>query len=339
MIRALLSVGLLAGLAGLVLLLPSRPAGSTGAVLADGRHTKLTPAGCCPVARWLPDGRAVSFYHRPADGPAGLWSVDESGALTYRWPRFGHLSADGRTLAVPVGDVTLVERLDGSLGLTLANGGVETLPAPDGQAVAYLARERAGGRTHDALDQVVVAPLDGGPPRSLLRLARADYLVWFSDSRRLAVFGWRPDGTSPGLWVIDSVAGTAEQVVAANFLTAIAPSPDGQWIAYLATLQPVPGDNGVWLTRPDGSDRRRLPHERAFQWAADSTALLLLMPAPGGKEIHRLELATEARTTLVGREQVDFDVEADAWSVAPDGQSIVYRSSRDRALWRLSLAP
>jgi Tol biopolymer transport system component len=281
----------------------------------------------------------VLFYSKPADGPAGAWTVDLSGNLAPFWPRFGYTAAGDSLTVSADGDVTRVERLDGSLSLTLANGGVETLPSPDGRQVAYLDRLRPGGRTGDSLERVIVAALDGGAPRGLLDVARADYLRWFPDGRRLAVFGWRPDGTSPGLWVIETDSGNVAQVVAANFLTAIEVSPDGQWLAYLATLQPNPDDNGVWVVRPDGGERRRLPHARAFRWAADSQALLALTPAPGGKEIHRIDLATGARAVLVGRDQVDFDVDADDWSVAPDGRHLLYRSARDRALWALRLGP
>jgi hypothetical protein len=235
------------------------------------------------------------------------------------------------------GTTTWVERLDGSLTLSLTNGGVETWPAPNGQSVAYLERVRAGGRTADSLERVVVDRLDGHGPRELVELARADWLRWLPDSRRLVVFGWRPEGRSPGLWIIEIDSGSVSQIVAANFLTAIEVSPDGQWIGYLATLQPTAAENGVWLVRPDGSDRRQLPHERAFRWAADSQALLALMPAPGGKELHRIDIASGARSLLIGRDQVDFDVDADDWSVAPDGHALLFRSSRDRGLWTLRL--
>lgn len=300
---------------------------------------RLTPPGCCPAARWAADGRRVIFYARPEAGPAGAWTADLTGTLAPLWPRFGYTAAGDTLLVSAAGEATRVERLDGSLDLMLANGGVETLPAPDGSRVAYLARLRPGGRTGDSQERVTVAALDGSPPRGLLDLARADYLRWFPDSRRLAVFGWRPEGVAPGLWVVDSDSGAASQIVAANFLAAIEVAPDGQWLAYLATLQPNPNDNGLWVVRPDGSERRRLEHARAARWAADSQALLALVPVPGGKEVHRLDLATGARSVLVGRDQVDFDVEADDWSVSPDGRYLLYRSSRDRALWVLQVAP
>lgn len=326
-------LGLAGGLvvAGLAALM-GRPA-----VVQGTTPLALTPAGCCPAARWLPDSRQIVFYHRPADGPAGAWVVEEGGTPRPHWPRFGHISADGSLIVSSESGATLVERLDGSSSQTLDNGGIETLPAPDGQAVAYLRTLVRGGRTNDSQERVVVARLDGSPAQGLLDLARADYLSWFPDSRRLVVFGWRPEGTSPGLWVIDSVSGQAQQIVAANFLTAIAVSPNGEWIGYLATLQPTREESGVWIVRPDGSDRRRLPHERAFRWASDSQSLLALMPAPGGKEIHRIEIATGQRSVVIGRDQADFDVEADDWSIAPDGHAIVYRSSRDRGLWLLPL--
>lgn len=299
----------------------------------------LTPAECCAGARWTADSRRVTFYRRPPIGPAGAWATDLTGSLSPLWPRFGYISANDALIVSAEGETTRLERFDGSVDRTITNGGVETLPSPDGSQVAYFAWIQAGGRTSDAVARVIVVPVDGSWPRGLNDLARPDYLRWLPDSRRLVAFGWQPDGTSPGLWVIDGFTGAAQQIVSANYLTAVEPSPDGAWIAYLATLQPNPDDNGLWVVRPDGSERRRLPHARAARWAADSQALLALMPAPGGKEIHRIDLATGWRSVLVSREQVDFDVEADDWLVAPDGRHIVYRSPRDRALWALRIVP
>jgi Tol biopolymer transport system component len=300
----------------------------------------LTPPGCCPFSRWSADGTRVFFYYQPENETAGLWSVDLSGQMAFLQPRMGLLSANEQVLVSRIeGNHTLVERLDGGASLTLPNGGIETLPSPDGRLVAYFHRVRGGGRNSDSLEHLMVAPLDGGAPDSLVQLARSDYLRWFPDSRRLLVFGWQPDSTRPGLWVAEVDTGVVRQIMVANYLSMPSVSPDTQWIAYLAGLQPDPADSGVWVVRPDGSDRRRLPVERAVQWAPDSQAVLALMPTPGGKEIHRLDLATGSQTVLVSHGQLDFDVEADDWSVAPDGRHILYRSARDRALWVIQLAP
>ena len=298
----------------------------------------LTPPGCCPVAQWSADSERVFFYYRPENGPAGLWSVTLSGEMAFVRSRFGYLSADERVLVSQApNNNMLIERLDSGASRYLPNGAVQTLPSSDGRLVAYFNRLRGAGRDGDSLEDITIAPVDSGEPVALLRLSRSDHLTWFPDGKRLLVFGWRVDGTSPGLWTIDIDTGAAAQIVAMNFLQGVTISPDGQWIAFLATLQSDPAANGMWIVRPDGSGRRRVPLDRAARWAADSKALLTLAPAGGGKEIHRLDLVTGARTVLASRDQVDFDVEANAWFVSPDGRHILYRSSRDRALWALQL--
>ena len=299
---------------------------------------RITPPGCCSGARWAADSARVLFYHRPDDAPVGLWSADTSGTLTYLQPNFGHLSADNSIIVSRNGGITLIEALDGSGSRPLHNDGVNTLPAPDGRHVAYLARLGMMGR-NDPQHRLMVAAVDGGEPITLLDLARADHLYWLPDSQRLVVFGWRPEGTSPGLWTVDISTGASKQIVQANYLTAVEVAPDGGWIAYLATLQPNAGDNGLWIVRPDGSERRHTGFSRAARWAADSQALLAMVPSGGGKELRRIELDGGAQTVIVGRAHADIDIEADDWSVAPDGRLIVYRSPRDRALWLLQIAP
>ena len=268
----LTSLFALALLVGAPMLLLARPSGmpiSDASTIDASRIThhasriapetwRLTPSGCCPGGRWAADGQRAIFYSKPADGPAGAWTADLAGNLAPFWPRFGYTAAGNSLIISAASDVTRVERLDGSLNLTLANGGVETLPT-DGRQVAYLDRLRAGGRTGNSLERVTVAALDGGPPRGLLDVARADYLRWFPDGRRLAVFGWRPDGTSPRPLGGRNGHRQRRPDRRRQLPDRDRGRADGQWLAYLAMLQPNPDDNGVWVVRPDGGERRRLP--------------------------------------------------------------------------------
>jgi Tol biopolymer transport system component len=64
------------------------------------------------------------------------------------------------------------------------------------------------------------------------------------------------ESTRAVIAVIDADGGHRRVLTPSGFQGQPAWSPDGRWIAF--ERDAAPGDNGVWLMRPDGSQRRRL---------------------------------------------------------------------------------
>ena len=104
-------------------------------------------------------------------------------------------------------------------------------------------------------DDIFVAPVRGGRPRRLTRTPNLSEgrPSWSPDGRKIAftcgqknedVFSIHANGTNMRRLTTNGASDNYP-----------AWSPDGEWIAYVAYTGE---ENGVWIMRSDGTDRRRL---------------------------------------------------------------------------------
>ncbi|MFN8512169.1 MAG: hypothetical protein U0232_22400 [Thermomicrobiales bacterium] len=112
-------------------------------------------------------------------------------------------------------------------------------------------------------------------------------------------------------------------------------SPDGRQIAYTATLQEDPDNNGLWLIDASGGNRRKLPFTGGYRWSPDNAALYYvpLTPNQPTDELWRYLLADGSRAPVVSASQIPFQIAQDQWELALTGDAITYRSATDGAIW------
>jgi len=153
------------------------------------------------------------------------------------------------------------------------------------------------------------------------------------------VSGRRADKDDPSLWAFDLRDRTLIELVRSKRLTGILPSPDGTWVAYVAMWNADSNQNGVWVTRSDGSAQRRLDLVGSYRWTQDNR--LLAMPArASAADSHQLwEIIpdTGAARRLLDPAAVPFRVSNGDWDASPDGRQIVFVSADDKGLWHLSV--
>jgi len=314
---------------------------------AAPRDVKLTHDGCCPLPQWLPDSSGVYYYGNPSagDGRRGTWRVPREGGPPQALSALaGGFSRDLSLVAYLENGVAHLARPDGTPVGALGTAGARPHLAPTNDRVAWFVPAPGVPIVSVSLDPpvlVAVARPEGAEARTLPAVFISETLQWFPDGRRLLVQGRDSRAEHPGLWVLDTTTGTATLILERPWLEMPLISPDGQRIAYTATLQPDPAANGVWLVNADGSDPRRLPLTGGYRWTPDSAALLHL-PAPTDRptdELWRYTLATGAHIPLVTADQPPFAVAQDEWEIAPDGTAIAYRSATDGAIHTLRFAP
>jgi Tol biopolymer transport system component len=118
-------------------------------------------------------------------------------------------------------------------------------------------------------------------------------------------------------------------------------SPDGQWLAYFVTLGDEAAENGLWLVRTDGTERRQLDRELfgSYQWR-DAHRLLILpfQPAATWHELWEYDLRTGQARRLTDPDVTPFKVANGDWQVSPDGRHVAFVASQDRNIWVLTLA-
>jgi hypothetical protein len=291
-------------------------------------------ARCCGIFSWI-DPQHLLVFDSPVSGAAGAWVVDvASGSRQFISPNFGIPSSTG-LIAFPDRSAgqTEIRRLDGSLVSTIKNGGVLTWISPDGKHVAWL--EDLGVKQVSSLVPRTVrlwsAGVDGSHAKPLLEF-EASAMLWLPDSQHIVALGRTPDGGRPGIWVVDTMAGTNSVVVEGSFLQALRLSTDGSRMAYLETLSGNNSQNGVWIANTNGTDKIHVRETGSFRWAGDASHLwfLELAPRDGGNDT--LVQVDVADDSLVERVDLGGRVLNDQWEVSPDGSAVAYWSEADQTV-------
>ncbi|HEU5315906.1 MAG TPA: M23 family metallopeptidase [Chloroflexota bacterium] len=317
---------------------------------------KLGPGGVAqPV--WNSDGSGILFYDQPAAGQGGTWSVDvASGRVTRERAEWGYHWARATLLATPQARTrdTAVLHIPSGKRWTLPTSGATTF-SYDGTVVAY----SSGGTVVAGADNQgarrVTLPTggnpvawalgtDGWPNARLLLSGRANVRL---DDGPVATPTPETGPTGPGtdlaIWAADvregrrGGAAQAQQLARSKRLVGVLPSPDGTWMAHVAMWNPSGDDNGLFVTRTDGSVRRRLPVMGSYRWAADNRLLVIPLRAAFGDSHELWELRPEsgALKRLTDPAVAPFRVANFDWDVSPDGTQIVYVSAEDRGYWTL----
>lgn len=229
--------------------------GSNRRRLAEAADARIAPV-------WAPDGSAVAFVRSTEVGPSlAQAGVDGSymalvvgGALGF-YP-IGY-APDGRsfyyaqvtTAGTDFGAVSLLEggaRLFAHASDYIAR---DWRLSPDGQHIAYLAPQVAGGRVHY---QAFVVAVAGGAPTAVVPQASADDHLgpaWHPNGHELTV-GRASAGDNAALEMVRAATGEGVQTLAGpqrGFDVPVAWSPDGGYLA----VRTLDGDS----TRNPGRER------------------------------------------------------------------------------------
>lgn len=310
--------------------------------------TKITDGGCCRNPVWHPDGARVLYTDAaPNQQLAATWSVpaDGGGAPTVFFPSAATISPDGGRIAFPdiAARVTRVQEFGKQSVATISNNAAYVWFSTDGRQVAWL--ERAPGAQPssnvDRLVRVWVANADGSNARSRGSVVRAADLIWFPDGQRLLFTGRDMDGGNPGIYVLDINAGSLTRIASAFSPRGVRLSPDGARIVYLAALEEMPEESGLFMMRSDGSEKRKLPLVGGFRWSPDGRSLVMLpiQTDNGPDQLVRIDVTSLATTPLTDRAALPFRVAQDEWQLAPDGTRIVFNALADANLYVLRFAP
>lgn len=164
--------------------------------------------------------------------------------------------------------------------------------------------------------------------RQLGKFREVTNLQWLPDDTRV-IFGGRDLANQRfGVWVVDTVSGTATQVENAKGVRDVQLSPDGSHITYYVAYQPDAAANGLWLSKSDGSERKKLPFVGTYAWVPDSSGLVyspVTAANAQGAALWRYGLADSATTRLTDPAKTPLNFTEEPWQLAPDGKRIAYR--------------
>jgi murein DD-endopeptidase MepM/ murein hydrolase activator NlpD len=306
------------------------------------------------------DGSKVLYYDQPAPNQGGTWSIDPTAPEPRRErPLWGFLESRDTLLATPrpARRDTYVVHLPSGREWTLPTVNTTVFSA-DGTVVAYTAsgigqpggppagpgQGFVGRAPPFAPTAITVAGADGQNARRIQLPINGSVVDWLPapdgpNNARLLLTGRRAEPDDPSLWAYDLRDGGMLELARSKRLTGLMASPDGTWVAHVAMWNPDPGDNGLWLTRADGSQRRRVALVGSYRWTADNR--LLVVPArtraDDGHQIWEVQPASGAARRLIDPQQLRLRIANHDWDVTPDGQQVVFVSADDKSLWHLTL--
>jgi TolB protein len=324
-----------------------------GAVLDRTRRTRQRPAWAS-LERWLP----MELTWRTAAVPRWGWLLVSLALLI---AMLALAAAVGSRFAVTGGSINgllAFESSNGDIYLAEPDGSrvrpFVTGPAkqfgpvwsPDGSMLAYF--EEADGSTEAVpLATVHVVSADGTGDKvlgggrtvtSTLVDTTSPYvftiygLAWSPDSRTVGYTQIEPRaGSKPHIEMVD-IDGSDPRTLEVD-IEAWDPawSPDGAWLAFKGRSNPDNLSQGVWVSRPDGTEVRRVTTTpqadsdgRGFaftapRWSPDGRTLLYYCCQGGQHDIWVAELdgSNERRITT--------DMADEYWpSWSPDGERIAY---------------
>jgi hypothetical protein len=312
-----------------------------------GLLRQLTLDACCAGAWWAPDGQSLRFIDRPPDSPqAAIYAqpIWPPGSLPAVLHEVGGEGGDGRRyVARPQGAVSVVTDHQTGLEWPVDTGGNPVLVAPDGSGLVWF--EAPGGREAvDSLNAFHAAGIDGGGGHAIGGLWGGRVLSYLPDSQSVLALGrTEREVAQYSLQRIRTADGSVTELARGPWLSDVALSPDGAWVAFMTSLdREHPEANGVWVapTDPASGGPRRLEFAGAYRWR-DAGRLILIPQLPGQTQnaLIEVEAGTGASRLLYEPAQLAIRVANNDWSIAPGGRYLAFRSAADLSIWLVDLGP
>jgi Tol biopolymer transport system component len=184
--------------------------------------------------------------------------------------------------------------------------------------------------------------VDGSGQRRLGALVGGSVVDWLPGGERLVFTGRAAANVDGGVWYLDLRDGRLIELHRQARMSGFQVSPDGEWLAYTATFQASPADNGLNLMRLEPRERRVVGWPGSYRWAPAGGRMVVIPPRAGPDVpfvVRELDPATGDAVDLTDPARVDLRIANYDWALSPDGRRIAYVSSADYAIWVLQLRP
>lgn len=337
---------------------PSPTATPTPSPTATPTLRQLTKGGCCTQPFWSPDSQQVLFIDKPGpELPVGIWAVDVTQPQPTPELLTEHIAFYTADLSfrIELGqDTTVIQRLDAPLAgavplpATVPPRGTSwELPAEGRPISISPGTKRVAWQLSDEdllyeerTTQVWVADFDGGAPQMVAELPRGGFSGWISDDVLLLSGRESLESEEQVLFTLSLIDGREVELVRGKRLRGGLLSPGGAWLAYFISLDEDPAQNGMWLVRSDGSERRQLERELfgAYQWRDSHRLLIVPFQADAvSHAIWELDAKTGQARALTDPGLTPFKIANGDWDASPDGRHVIFVESRDRNIWLLTL--
>ncbi|NDF96105.1 MAG: hypothetical protein EB107_09780, partial [Proteobacteria bacterium] len=305
------------------------------------------------------DNDRILFYDQPAPGQGGMFVIGPQEVEPRRErAEWGYMLGGSRLLVTP-----RVQRRDTAV-THLPTGREWSLPttttpvfSSDATAVAYTASGvgSPGGPSTGAgssgwsnsafgLTQVMIARADGEDGRKIRLPINGSVQAWIpapddGGNVRLLLSGRRTEPDDPSYWAYDTRDESIIELARGKRLTGLVASPDGTWIAHVSMWNRKGDQDGLWVTRTDGSRRRRIAMIGGYRWTSDNRLLVIphRVSRSASHEVWEVSPETGNVRRLTDPSTTPFQIANFDWDISHDGSKLVYVSATDKSLWRIEL--
>jgi hypothetical protein len=155
---------------------------------------------------------------------------------------------------------------------------------------------------------------------------------------RLLLGGRRSESDNPSYWTFDPAESGMIELAQGKRLVGALASPDGTWLAHVTMWSGAEND-GLWVTRTDGTARRRVAMIGGYRWT-DDNRLVVIPHRQSWRESHvvwEIDPTSGEARRLTDPSTTQLFIANYDWDLSPDGSQLVYVSTIDKAMWRLDL--
>lgn len=301
---------------------------------------QLMEGACCASPGWYSDSETILFIDKPgADAPTGIYSVNinEPNRSELWSERVAFYTREFDYASIPEAAGTRLIRVSDGKEIRVPNGGRQVLFSPDRTRIVWT-ETRDTFPIENRVSNIMLAPIDFdgdgvGEARRVTQVLRGGVSGWLDNNRLLMNGRLSRETTESTTLVYDLTTGKQTDIFTAERSRLTTVSPGGSWIAYVIVNDKNPERNGLWVVRTDGTGAKQTELFGAAQWRDDSR--LIIAPFEMDAPSHSFyEYAVETgETRRLTPESDPFKVASGDWSVAPDGDTIVFVNSADNNLW------
>jgi Tol biopolymer transport system component len=304
---------------------------------------RLTESGCCSQPFWSPDSQQVWYIDRPDERPAGVWGVSVEGdAVPMRIvDRPVFFSPDGAYVYYLEGGQTVIERRADGQRFTPPTQARPVTFSPDATEILWQISPQTAGFNDRQPTEIWMAALDGGDARRVFTVYGGSVADWFPDGRRLLMTGKRdPNESNRAVFVYDTESGESVELMRGERPRNVDLSPDGSWVVVMNTFSDDPAEDGIWLIRADGSERRKVDAALfgAFIWRDGEHLLVIPMQREQASHVvWEVEASSGESRRLTDPALTPISIADGDWRLSPDGRWLAFVAAEDWAIWIVSL--
>ena len=126
---------------------------------------------------------------------------------------------------------------------------------------------------------LAVGTADGSDTRRVQLPVNGGAVAWVpgadgTPNARLLLSGRRNESDDPSYWTFDPNDASLIELARGKRLIGALASPDGTWLAHVTMWSGAESD-GLWVTRTDGSSRRRVAMIGGYRWTEDNRLVVI----------------------------------------------------------------